>query len=89
MNTTDLKALLTGNKTPPIFNWDRYREYIAAMTGAEEELIQRHFRQLWDENGYGELGLSSPESQDRFEAFRTAWMLARMFTDDKFKMEAH
>ena len=67
-----------------VFDWDKFKDYESRITGVEEKLILQHYKQWLEDNGIDyEFGYSQIQLDDYIHVFRTAWILARMFTDNK------
>lgn len=58
-----------------------YRDY--KVSNVEERVIQQHFQMYLAHNDIDpdDMGWSSLEFQSEYEMFKTAWVMARAFTD--------
>jgi hypothetical protein len=63
-----------------IFNWSLFSDVELQLSETEKIVIKEHFN-IWLEGNPDIQDCSSPEMEQKFNIFKSAWIMSQMFTN--------
>ena len=63
-----------------LFNWSLFSDVELRLSETEKVVIKEHFN-IWVEGNPDIEDCSSPEMKEKFNIFKSAWIMSQMFTN--------